>query len=469
MHRKRWRHVFYRLLRAHVWASIAVLAGCTIQQAPASRAVAIPEVWQLGQTEPNATMPREWWRGFGSPELDALVAQALERSLDIDAAIARVEQAEARARIAGAPLWPQLNATADINREGSLGGNRATQGNAYNAAFVATYELDLWGRYRAERDAARKDLLAARLDQDVARLTVAASVVTVWLKSRELQERIVIAERNLANAERVLRLVEARARSGAALQLELAQQRALVAAQRRTIPALRQQEEAARTALAALLAEPAPVTLTAPVDLGALQVPLVAADLPSTLLERRPDIAAAEARLAAGDANLNAARAAMFPSVTLGAGLGVSRLQVGTLFEGPIYTLAAALTAPIFQGGRLAGTRDLAAAERHALLTQYRKTIIDAFADVEVALSAARGTDAEAQEQHVELEETRRATQLSEARYRAGADTLLVLLDSQRAFYAAQDQAVRLLQARLQARVMLYRAFGGGFTDSVRN
>lgn len=444
-------------------AGAAVLAGCAIRGEPAPRAVAVPAAWSA-PAEGTAVPDADWWRAFCSSELDALVDRAWRQSLDLAAAVARVRQAQAHARIAGAPLWPALTGTADVRRDGRLGGNASADGNAYSGGFAARYEVDLWGRYGALREAALQDLRASRFDRDTVRLTVTSAVATAWLQALALRERIGIGERNLESAGRVLRLVEARGRAGAALQLELAQQRTLVAAQRRALAALRQQERDARMAIAVLLGEPAPVVPSQEDGLAALRAPSVAPDTPSALLARRPDIAAAEARLAAADANVDAARAALYPSVSLGVFLGGSGARVGTLFDGPLYTLAAGLVAPIFDGGRLGGNHDLTLAQREALLAEYRAAIVSAFADAESAQSAVSGTDAQAGAQAEELAQASRAMTLSEARYRAGADTLLTLLDSQRAFYAAQDLAVQLRQQRLQARVSLYRALGGGWS-----
>lgn len=440
-----------------------VLPGCALRGDRADRAVTVPAAWSAPQTATAGdSVDDGWWLSFGNDELDTLVRRARQQSLDLASAVARVQQAQARAAVAGAPLWPELNARADVTREGRLGGDAQVDGPLYGVSLFARYEVDLWGRYRSLHQGALQDLRASRFDRDTVQLTVTAGVADTWLQAQALRERGEIAGRNLDNARRVLRLVEARGRAGAAGQLELAQQRALVAAQERALPALRQQERDARTALAVLLGEPAPPALRT-AGLDGLQLPDIGAGTPSTLLARRPDIARAEARLAAADANVAAARAALLPSVNLGVGLGYSGLHLGSMFDGPVYTLAAGLLAPIFDGGRLAGNRDIALAQRTELLADYRAAIVNAFADTEVALSTVAGADAQALAQAEELAQARRAVALSEARYRAGAETLLTLLDSQRTFYAAQDLSVQLRLARLRARVAMYRALGGGW------
>lgn len=446
------------------------LAGCATPADLPPPAVAAPAAWQGTPADAErAPVDALWWRQLGSSELDALVAQALAQNQDLAMALARVGSARAQARIAGAQRLPELTAQADASRQGRLGGHAAVDGQAHSVGFAARYELDLWGRQAALQREARQGLRASVFERDAVQLSVAAEVASSWLQWLGLRERAAIADGSLENARRVLRLVASRHDAGAAAALELAQQRGLVAAREREFAQLRQQARHAETALAVLLGLPAPPAPAGegagPVRLEALRIPAISAGLPSQLLVRRPDLAQAEARLAAADANVQAARAALLPRVTLSASLGLQGQAAGGLFDNPLYSLAAGLAAPVFDGGRLAGERALAEARREELLGAYRAAIIGAFADTETALQAIAGADAQAAAQAEELRQAQRAAALSESRYRAGAETLLVLLDAQRVLYAAQDQHVQLRQARLQARVALYRALGGGWRD----
>ncbi|MES2533578.1 MAG: TolC family protein [Pseudomonadota bacterium] len=472
-----------------------VLSGCVVPSAPlaADDALQRPDRWRSDistEAGPADAVTADWWRAFGSAELDALVAQAQTQSLDIAAAVARVQQAGATARIAGAALQPELAAEFDAQREGRLGGQADVDGSSYAAGLTARYEVDFWGGRRAARDGALAGLQASTFDRDTVVLTTTAAVASNWLQAVALQTRIEVAGHNLRDASALLRLVEARGRAGAALPLELAQQRGLVASQRRAIAALRQQAADAQTRIAVLLGRtPAQLALgaiseapdgsygmrdprdprapSAPIDrrgpLEALHIPAIDAGLPSSLLLRRPDIARAEARLASADANVAVARAAMLPSLSLGLGIGWDSTRLRSVFDNPVYTLAAGLAAPVFDAGRLAAGHALAQAQRDELLAGYRSAIVAAFSDAEMALDAIAGTDAQAAAQADELAQAQRARALAETRYRAGADTLLTLLDAQRTLYAAQDLAASLKQARLQARVALYKALGGGW------
>lgn len=445
----------------------ALLCACATTPPPmAATAPALPAQWGSPSDAGAAgTISPDWWRSLGSAELDALVQAAQAQSLDAAAAAARLRQAEATARQAGAALLPALTASLDAGRQARFSGGSSTDGtaaNRYAAGFAASYEIDFWGRQRAGQDSALARLQASAFDQGTVGLTLTAAVADAWLRLVGGRERLAIAVLNLHSAERVLGLVDARARAGAATPLEQAQQRGLVAAQRQAIEALRQQVQGQHTALAVLLGQATPPAVRTD-SLAGLQPPAIGAGLPAELLVRRPDVARAEAQLAAAHADLQAARAALLPRITLGAGLGVGAERLGRAFDHPLYSLAAGLTAPIFDGGRLAAGADIQEARRDELLAQYRAAIVAAVGDAEVALQAVAGTDAQTAAQAQVLEQAQQAHALAQVRYRAGADTLLTLLDAQRTLYAAQDQAAQLRQARLMASVALYKALGGGW------
>ncbi|MCY1490833.1 Cation efflux system protein CusC [compost metagenome] len=440
-----------------------LLAGCAAQPPAPDPLPAPPAQWRHANALPAADINAAWWRAFGSAELDRLIAQAQAQNPDLAAAAARVRQAEASARLAGAPLLPRLDGNLGASREGRLGGDADTAGNRYSGGLAASYEVDLWGRLRSERDSAELNRAASVFDRDALRVTLEAGVASTWLQGVGLRERVRIGELNLANAERVLATVEARWRAGAAVALELAQQRGVVATQRRLLAELRQQAEDSRTALAVLLGDSVTRLDSDTARLAALHAPSLGAGLPSALLGRRPDLARAETRLAAAAADVAAARAALLPRLDLAAAAGGSSGSLARLFADPVYSLGAALTAPIFDGGRLAAERDIAQARREELLADYRGAIVAAFADVEVALNALSGSEIQLGEQREVLEQATLAFRLAEARYRAGADTLLTLLDAQRTLYAAQDEVAQFHLARLQASVGLYRALGGGW------
>lgn len=448
------------------WATALMVAGCATSGDDPQRhrgGVEMPQRWAHSVEAGGEAVSQRWWRSFGSTELEGWIELADQQSWDVAAAVARVQQARANVRYASAGLFPEVTGNLNAGRDGRLDSEPHTLGNHFRAGLSASYEVDFWGRQSATRDAARATWQASAFDRDTVRLTVTAAVAGAWLQSVGLQERVDIAQHNLETAERLLQLVTSRTRVGAASSLELAQQRALVAGQQRSLALVRMQEADARMALALLVGQAQPVRPGVS-RLADLHVPRIQQGTPVELVTRRPDIAVAEARLAAADADLHAARAAMLPRLTLTAQMGVESNTLRSVLDNPLYTLAAGLAAPIFDAGRLAAGKDLAEAKREELVVGYRQAIVQAFGDVQLALHAVAGADSQTEAQTQELEQARKALTLAEARYQAGAQTLMELLDAQRSLYQAQDQAVQVQQARLLASVALYKALGGGWT-----
>ncbi|MFG0632526.1 efflux transporter outer membrane subunit [Pseudomonas sp. xss_2] len=448
------------------------LAACTSSPAP-SAAIEPPATWQAATDQTaRGFADAQWWQAFASSELDQLIERARRDSHDLAAAAARVRQAQARATIAGAPLLPELQVGLDSSRQHLLHGQGYEQldvdssertSTSFDARLSASYEIDFWGGVRAARDSALRSLDASRFDRQTVELTLLSSVANSYLSALALQEQLRIARLNLDNARNVLRLVQARHNSGSATRLELAQQRSLVAAQERQLPLLEQQWQDSRVTLATLLGQPVQQLGPSQASINALRWPRIGSGVPSELLARRPDIAAAEARLAAASANVQVARAAMLPKLTLGADLGSGARTLVDVFSSPYYTLTAGLAAPIFNNGRLRASHQLAQAEQAELLEDYRASIVAAFADVEKALNATHGVERQRQWQDQEVEQSRIAFDLAQQRYAAGAETLLTVLESQRTLYQAQDQQAQLQLSQLQASVALYKALGGGW------
>nr|WP_225778567.1 efflux transporter outer membrane subunit [Pseudomonas sp. Marseille-Q3773] len=448
------------------------LAACTTPPTP-TNGIAAPLAWQGAAASTSVQRPTtRWWHAFASRELDRLVQHALHNAHDLAAATARVRQARARAVIAGAPLLPELKLGLDGSRQRLLHGEGNDQldvsrneptSTSFDVQLSASYEIDFWGGLRATRENALYSLDASRFDRQTVELTLVSAVADSYLQGLALEEQLRIARLNLRNAEEVLGLVEARQRNGAATRLELAQQRSLVAAQQRQLPLLEQQWQDSRVTLATLLGEPVQSLPSSQEAIASLQWPAIGSGVPSELLTRRPDIAAAEARLAAASANVQVARAAMLPKLTLGANLGAGADTFAHLFDSAYYTLSSGLIAPVFNHGRLRAARELAEAEQAELLETYRSSILAAFADVEKALNAIAGVDRQRQWQDEEVEQARLAFELAQRRYGAGAETLLSVLETQRTWYVAQDQQAQLRLARLQGSVALYKALGGGW------
>ncbi len=390
-----------------------------------------------------------------------LLARAEAGNLDLATAASRLRQAEAQLRQARASVLPQVSGSVDAGRSG----NDNTSSTSYGAALSTRYELNFWGRNQAVTDSARATLLASEYDAQTLALSIQASVVSNWLQILENQRRLTLARDSLANAERVLSLVETRYRFGADDSLAVSQQRTLVAQLRASLPNLEQQALQLRNSLALLLGQTPEVSLPAATPLADVNVPLVGAGLPAELLNRRPDIRASEARLLAANADLTAARAALFPTIALTGQLGAQSAALGTLLSNPVtaWALAAGLTQSLFDGGGLRAQVDGSRARQQELLVEYRRTLLSALGETDTALGAVR----QARERYQFLElatvEAKQAFDLAEIRYRAGSIDLQSLLDTQRTWYQSQDTLTQQRAIWLLASVDLFRALGGGW------
>jgi NodT family efflux transporter outer membrane factor (OMF) lipoprotein len=431
-----------------------------------------PAAWHSPHTVGAIHDNQQWWNRFGSPQLGRLIEQARLGSYDLAAAIARVRQAQADTVIAGGSQLPEVKAGLNANRQKLIRGSGYSQLDAdsnndavdyFTANLVASYEIDFWGGQRAGRDSAQFSLQASEFDQATVELTLLSGVASGYAQALSLQEQSRIAELNLANAQSVLKLVQTRFDSGSATALELAQQKSLVAAQQRQLPLVRQLAEEARISLATLLGRPVQALSLGQEHFDQLTWPAIDAGVPSQLLSRRPDIARAEAQLAAAEADVTVARAAMLPTVTLTAEIGSGADRANDILRSPFYNLTAGLLAPVFNNGRLGAQRDKATARQEELLETYRGTIINGFADVEKALNSIRGLDEQRGWQSEELSQAKTAFNIAQSRYQAGAEDLLTVLETQRTLYAAQDLNVQLRLSRMQASIALYKALGGGW------
>jgi multidrug efflux system outer membrane protein len=449
---------------------LLLLGGCTLRPPDRGPGPVTPGRFAENGEAAAGWPGAGWWEGFGSAELDRLVKDALAANTDLAAAAARLRQADAQVRIAGAGLLPTVEADAGAgatrtsSEARAFGGGPSTS-DSYDAGLRAAWELDLWGRNRAALASARASATADLFDRDGVALTVASSAADTYFQVLSARDRLRIAEANLDNARRVLQLVEVRVANGAAPPLELAQQRTQVATQSATIPSLRQQERQAVNALALLLARPLGGFEVEAQSLRDLRPVPVLAGLPSELLQRRPDIAAAEARLDAAAADVTAARAALYPSLNLTANAGVeSDALRAILSRGNVISIGLSALAPIFEGGRLRAQVELSEAQRLELIEAYRGIVLEALADVEDALNAVRRTREREAALATAATEARRAFALAEAQYRAGAIGLLELLDTQRTLFSTEDSLASARFDRLSGLADLYRALGGGWS-----
>jgi outer membrane protein, multidrug efflux system len=452
----------------------ALLTGCSVGPTYKRPDVALPAQWHesagvAGSGGSASVWPAaDWWHGFGSARLDELIAEAERNNDDLAGAIARVQEADAQARIAGAALLPSVDLGGSGTRERvqtTTLGVPARLTNVFNTELTASYELDFWGKNRATRDAARAAAAASRYDQQTVALTVVSSVATTYFQALELRDRIEVARQNLQNGEKILRGFKAEQLAGTATGLDVAQQETAVAILNAAIPPLLQQFRQFVHALAVLIGE---TPESVDVDMGSLtnlSSPTIVEGLPSQLLTRRPDVASAEQQLISANADITVARAALFPSIQLTASGGYQSQSL-TSFVNPsnqVYAIAAGLTQPIFHGGALRGQVAFSKARYTELLTTYHKTVLTAFTNVEDALVAAQQTAEQQRRQQDAVATARRAFEFAQMQMSAGTVNILTVLNTENALFSAQDQLVQVNYLRLQALVDLFTALGGGW------
>lgn len=447
-------------------AAAVLLSACAITE-PASHAdIALADNWLETQATSTGEIDRDWWQHFGSSELDTLIARATARNPDLIAATERVRQSELQLQATRAGQMPGISLGGNTawrrNDPGSGTGASNTESTALNVSVQ--YEVDLWGRLAADTRGAQASLAANRHDLDAARLSLQAAMAETWFQQLGLAERLEIARENLAIAERIFGIVEARYRNGAASALDLSRQRSTVLAQRAALQPLEVQVRQTRSALALLAGETPQTFDSGTEELADLHIPELSPGTPADVLARRPDIAAAEARLRAAEANVESARAALLPGVQLSGSGGLASAALLSLAD-PSNSLAltASLAQTLFDGGRLQAQTEIARSRQREVLENYRGAILTALKEVEDALAnAVRDRDQETAQREI-LAEARRTLRLAELRYREGAGDLLSVLDAQRTLFQSQDQLAQQRLARLGSTLDLYKVLGGGW------
>lgn len=450
--------------------AVALLSACSVGPDYHRPETAEPSHWN-GGAEAAAQWPTlTWWRDFHSASLDTLMSQAQKANFDLGAAIARVRQADAQAKIAGANLLPSASITGGDQRYRNNTTTPRTGGSprgveALSTYLTASYEFDFWGKYADAADAAEATARATRFDQQTTALTVQASVANTYFTVTSLADRLKVARENLDVALHVLDAIQARSSAGTATALDIAQQESIVAAQRAAIPPLVQQLRQNRNALAILVGR-LPEDLSLPEEsLTSVTLPVVGAGLPSGLLTRRPDVQYSESQLIAANANIKAAQASLFPDIKLTVQGGLQSTALMRAFDpgSVLYNVAASATQPIFSGGSLEAGIEYQQARYDELAQSYQKTVISAFGDVENALVAVETNDQQEAAQRIAVETAQRAYDIAQAQMFGGTIDIVTLLNTQRTLFQAQDALMQVKLAHAQAVVGLFRALGGGW------
>jgi multidrug efflux system outer membrane protein len=452
-------------IRPIIVVVVVMLSACAgvRKDAPPDAAIQAPAGWRTPSVKGSAPSVT-WWTTFGDTTLDNLVSEALSRSDDVALAATRVEQARAQFRFAQAQRRPEVGLSVSGARERTLnpGFGIAEEQTAGEGVIEASFDLDLFGRLKAGSQAARSALLASEYARDTVRLSVATSVVTGYATLLALDARLDILKKTLEVRRNELRVEERRFSAGYSGRLELAQAQTELAATEQLIPATELAVTRQENGLSILVGR-LPGDVARGASFENLTLPQIPATLPAAVLRSRPDLAAAEAQLAATDHNLDAARAAFLPDIKLGISGGQVRSSLIDPNPVGIWSLGASILAPIFEAGRLDAQQDAATAQRDEAAFAYRKAALQAFREVEDELAAVTRGAEQDDALSRERDALERALRLSTQRYREGYASYLDQLDAQRNLLSVQLALVQPRLDQLNAAASLFQALGGGW------
>lgn len=456
-----------RRARLIALAAAATLAACATPIDTTRPPLNLPDAWTEASFAGASTraLERDWWRAFHSDELVRLIDEAQAASPDLRIAAERVTQAELAARLAGSSLFPQLSVSADTSAGYARSKDQPRTGSQHTSASIGiNYEIDLWGRVAAVNSSSQAVLRGSRYDLESARLSLTSGVANAYFQVIATRIRLDVARRNLAIAEKLGSIVEARYRNGAASALDQSRQRTTVLTQRAAILPLEVLERQSLSALAILLGRAPQGFTVAATDFAATAVPEVSPGLPSDLLTRRPDIASSEAALAAADADVAAARAALLPTISLSGSAGLATDALLKLAN-PAYSveIAASFLRTLFNADSQRNQVKVNESSRRQLVEGYRRNVYAALKEVDDALGNVGRFREQEQTQLVIRDEAQRALNLSEVQLREGVESLSTLLDAQRTLFSAEDALAQIRLSRLTSAIDLFKALGGGW------
>ena len=444
--------------------------------------VAIPENWTTSVST-TTQVDTIWWSHFNDAELDSLIAMALQNNFNLKAAAGRIHAAIAQAKIIGAPLWPQANFSLNGSRRkqifvglpiptaGAVGssGNAAdaipsSTSNSFGTSLDMSWEIDLWGRLRADKAAALADAKAAVADYHAAQLSLTAQIAKVWFAAIEAQRQVELAEATVENFEKSTDQVQSRYERGLRPSLDLRLSLSNLSSAKNIFQLRQQQRDNVLRQLDVLLGRFPSASFEIKHKLPALPGP-VPAGLPAELIARRPDLLAAERRLAASGARVKQAKAALYPRLSLTSSGGTLSDDIKNLLNGDLFvwSIAGNLLQPIFQGGRLRAGVKLAQAQKEQAIATYAQNMLNAFSEVEAALAAENYLTAREQALKIATEQAIAARDLAQDRYDHGLSDFITVLEAQRRAFDAESQLQTIRRERLDARVDLHLALGGDF------
>ena len=457
------------------WLSSALglfLAGCTLAPKYERPGAPVSEIFPLAGNETNQASAADipWSLFFDDPRLERLIELSLRNNRDLRVAALRVEQTRAQYRIQRAGLFPALDLGASGTRQRtpetvSLTGDARTE-TTYDVSVGAAYELDLFGRVRSLKEEALQRYFAAAASRQTVEIALVSEVAVQYLTILQMQEAKALAEQTRDAVQTSFNLNQRSFQAGVASELDFTTAQAQFEAARVSVATYEQLLSQAENALVLLVGQSIPADLPPgrPLNEQRLLNDL-AVGLPSDLLQRRPDIVAAEHVLQAANANIGAARAAFFPRILLTGSAGTMSASLSDLFTGAsrAWSFAPQISVPIFQGGRNRANLDVAQLQKQIEVATYERAIQVAFREVADALAVRAFVDAQLEAQRRLVQAQQRRFDLTNARYRQGVDSYLAVLLAQQDLYAAQQNLIQFQAARLQNVVTLYRSLGGGW------
>jgi multidrug efflux system outer membrane protein len=454
--------------------ALAVLgSGCTVGPNYKKPAANVPGTYRgltpedAAKTDPASLGDQKWWDVFKDEQLQSLIRTALQQNYDVRIAGARILEAQAQLGITRADQFPTVSAGAGITDQRSAQGKffPAFEGSTGQGTVSAAWELDFWGKFRRATEGARANLLASESAREEVMLTLVANVSSAYFQLRALDLELEISKRTLASRQESLRLTTMLSDRGATSLLDVRQAEQLVFTAAAEIPSLEQQIEQEENLISILLGRNPDTVARGQALTEQVRPPDVPAGLPSSLLERRPDISQAEQQLIASNAQIGVAKAAYFPQISLSGSTGLQSAALTNLFSGPsgTWNFGTSLTQPIFTAGKIRSNVRFAEAQQQASLLFYQQTIQGAFRSVSDALIAYRKTREFRAQEELLFQSAQDAARLSHMRYTGGVTGYLEVLTNETNAFSAELGLVQAQLNELLALVQLYEALGGGW------
>lgn len=449
---------------------LLLAAGCVVGPNYTRPSVPAQPGWKEQPATTNtATLPPEWWKVFNDAGLDTLEAQAVAANQDLKRAVARVTEARAVARVSQADLYPGVSANGAYSRDRRSRNQPIVPGqpletDTFSSSFDLSYELDLWGRVRRSVEAAKADAAAVATDLQVVLLTLTADVARNYQSLRSLDAERRVIEATIALRRDAVKLLTTRYQAGLINEVDVTRARTELANVEAELHAIIRSRAQVEHALAVLCGQPPAGFAVAAIE-SSVEPPVIPAGLPSTLLERRPDLVEAEQMLQAASARIGVAKAAFFPTLKLTGAAGLASADLGSLVEAPsrVWSVGPSVHLPVFEGGRNRANLKAAEARHEQSIAKYRGAVLNAFREVEDALSDLGTLSAQGEAVNRALLAARDTAALANERYVRGLSNYLEVVDAQRSALQAERQVTQLRGQRVTATILLAKALGGGW------